>query len=554
MNDDISPEIAALLQETSVKVPSKDAVFRIPDPLPETQKPQKKNAGDKQEAAGVDLSLTKFAPVEAFFSDEKTSTLRDPAYYKTALSGENENAQKLHSLLSKYLACQDPKDRTVYRQQIINVYWEVLRSLAPKMGAGSVPPAKKLLMRFAIVLPALLTEEQKDLFSSVFMENVSGEPVYYLDEWFRGITLGNISLSATDEARPARKSGDASADTVKIMQLQNKNNGKLQNAFSLLAAKSGERTIAENDLASLVKQLSQHPVVDSIAPHGAPLSEAQKRLFADITEKLKALQKIDKEYAGFIAEYSEAKAVGNSLKQKLENAPETAEVNSADIMTEMNTIRQMAKMTVGRQGNHYPILTREYFHCIPRGMGTRENVVDMLAWVESVDPGAFCRVHRNTQNRIIPYVILVPTYGDSGFCWEPFDRYNRITSRGRIVVPMYPKNLQLAVLTAVADLRWQVAKEKASYYWMEEGLTGQYYQWISSQKLKGDLKDFFISDYILWMTKESEGVQRLDKEVRAIFWRFLPFPQEIKEKLKTRSLVYQELFQRDINRSMSDGY
>ena len=154
----------------------------------------------------------------------------------------------------------------------------------------------------------------------------------------------------------------------------------------------------------------------------------------------------------------------------------------------------------------------------------------------------------------MPYVILIPTYGDSGFCWEPFDRYNRITSRGRIAIPMYPKDLKIALLTAVADLRWQVAKEKASYYWMDEGLTGQYYQWIVSQKLKGDIKDFFINDYVLWMTKESEGVQKLDKEVRGIFWRHMPFSQELKDKLKTRSLVYQELYQRDINRSMSDGY
>ena len=32
------------------------------------------------------------------------------------------------------------------------------------------------------------------------------------------------------------------------------------------------------------------------------------------------------------------------------------------------------------------------------------------------------------------------------------------------------------------------------------------------------------------------------------------FNQEKKEELKKRSLVYQELYQRDINRSMSDGY
>jgi hypothetical protein len=56
------------------------------------------------------------------------------------------------------------------------------------------------------------------------------------------------------------------------------------------------------------------------------------------------------------------------------------------------------------------------------------------------------------------------------------------------------------------------------------------------------------------MTKESEAIQKLDKEVRGIFWRYLPFSQPIKEKLKGRSYIYQELYQRDVNRSLSDGY
>ena len=177
-----------------------------------------------------------------------------------------------------------------------------------------------------------------------------------------------------------------------------------------------------------------------------------------------------------------------------------------------------------------------------------------MAWVESIDPEAFCRTYKNRLNRIIPYVILLPTYGDSGMCWEPFDKFNRASSRGRIAIPMYPKNLQNAVLVGIADFRWQVAKEKASFYWMEEGITGNYYQWFQKMKMKGDVKDFFISDYITWITKESEGTQRLDKELRGIFWRHLPFSQPIKEKLKTRNFVYQELYQRDVNRAMSDGY
>jgi hypothetical protein len=56
------------------------------------------------------------------------------------------------------------------------------------------------------------------------------------------------------------------------------------------------------------------------------------------------------------------------------------------------------------------------------------------------------------------------------------------------------------------------------------------------------------------MTKESEGTQKLDKEIRGVFWRFMPFSQPVKEKLKGRSFAYQELYQRDLNRSMSDGY
>jgi hypothetical protein len=214
----------------------------------------------------------------------------------------------------------------------------------------------------------------------------------------------------------------------------------------------------------------------------------------------------------------------------------------------------MVKMTIGRQGNHFPILTGEYFRCSPNDIAYRENVISILTKIESIDPEAFCRSYRNRLNRIVPYVVLVPSYGDMGICWEPFDRFNRATSRGRIALPMYSKNLFIAVLSAVADLRWQVAKEKASYYWMEEGLTGNYYQWFQKMKLKADLKETFVDDYITWMTKESEAIQKLDKEVRGIFWRHIPFSQPIKDKLRDRSYTYQDLYQRDLNRAMSDGY
>lgn len=552
-DDELDPEIAALL-DTVEHNPRDLQDLSVGTTVSLDEEDEKVGNSRTNSISDVDLSIRAFKPITEFFSSTPHTIFDDPDYYKTALRGENESAQKLHNLLTKYLTCQDPKDRTVYRQQMVNVYWEFIRSLAPKMGNLSLPKCKRMLMRFGVVLPSLFTDEQKQTFSSAFVENRLGEPVYYLDEWFQEIVSGRIGISATDEARPTRRSGNAAEEASHLMQLKSKNSGKLQNSENLLTSKESQRAMVEAELVSRIEQICKHDVLVGLGNHKAPYSETQKRLFSEISERLRLLSKIDRELTNYLNEFKEAKSISDSLDVKLSSAPSTMEINSSDINTEVDTVRQMAKMTVGRQGNHFPIFTREYYHCMPKGTGFRENVVDTMAWIESVDPGAFCRIHKNVSNRIVPFVILIPTYGDRGFCWEPFDRYNRITSRGRIAVPMYPKDLRIALLTAVADLRWQVAKEKASYYWMEEGLTGQYYQWLVTQKLKGDVKDYFIEDYVLWMTKESEGVQRLDKEVRGIFWRHIPFSQEIKEKLKIRSLVYQELYQRDLNRAMSDGY
>lgn len=553
MNTELSPEIEALLAETAKK-PS----FTMPkiDEFDSTlgEGGNQRSSENKSSHLEVDLSRTGFKPITEFFSSELSPLFNNPNYYKTALAGENESSQRFHNVLSKYLTAKDPKDRSVFRQQLNNLYWELVRSIAPKTVSASINEEKKTLLRFGLVLPSLLTQEQKDTFASVISKNLSGEPVYYVDEWFRDIGTGRMSPSATDEARPTRKGGEGgSAEAQRLRQLIAKNDGKLQNAERMLSSKENERSMLEDEVKRKIDNFCEHPsMVDNI--HKGVLTENQKKIVPTITEDLKMLLKIDREIQLYLDEYIDSKSVGSSLAEKMQSLPEDVEVNTTDIMQEIDTVRQMAKMTVGRQGNHFPILTREFYHCMPRQTGFRENVIDLMAKIESIDPGAFCRVHKNSQNRIVPYVLLVPTYGDSGMCWEPFDRYNRVTSRGRIVVPMYPRNLEIALLTAVADLRWQVAKEKASYYWMEEGLTGQYYQWFYTQKLKGDVKEYFISDYILWMTKECEGVQRLEKEVRGVFWRHMPFSQEIKESLRKRSMIYQELYQRDLNRAMSDGY
>lgn len=502
---------------------------------------------EKRDPSQPDLTLTHFEKVEKFFSDTPHTLFDTAEFYKAVLKGEGENAQRLHTSLTKFLTTTDPKDRTVFRQQVESAYWNLVSDMVMKIASGKSSKEKQYAVRYGLVLPTLLTTEQKDMFAKVIDENKYCEAVYYLDEWFREIGIGKINPSATDEVKISKRD-----DNSRFNQLLEKAKGKLQTADNLLRAKSEEISRYEDSIKQQIDSMFSHDMLANFSNVKSPYSESQKQQIMQINERLKKLLNFDKELQNCISDYKEADADVRSLREKAD-ASGGITTNMSGAEGEFDTVKQMAKMTCGRKGNHFPILSREYFRSSSKELGTRENILREMKWLEDIDVQAYYRQYKNQLNRIPPFVILVPTYGDIGFCWEPFDRYNRVTSRGRIVIPMYPKSLKVSLLMATADLRWQVAKEKASYYWMEEGLTGNYYQWFQNQKLKGDIKEYFIQDYITWMIKESEGIQKLDKEVREVFWRYMPFSDPIKAKLKDRALVYQELCQRDLNRQMSDG-
>ena len=507
--------------------------------------------GEREAEAGsdVDLSRTTFPEIKKRLEPRPHRFFDDaPAYYKAALTDEGDIAHRVHSLLQKYLTVTNPKDRSIFRPQLISAYWEFLRGVARK-APGKLAEPKRFTLRFNLLHPGFVKPETKDYFASFVTENELNQPVHYVDEWLKAVGTGVVAASTTDEVKVARNN-----TKMKIKQFLEKANGKLEGSRTLLKAKTQQRREVEHALARYTEEATAHSPFGGLDGVSDVYGDGQRRAFNEIQNGIRELLKYDREMAVLIRDYSRAEEDVKILKGKaeLDSGEDVLDLQAVD--SEFDTIRQAAKMTVGRQGNHYPMLSKDYFQCGPNDVGFRENVLALLSRIESIDTEAFCRVHNNRINRIVPYIVLVPCYGDTGICWEPFDKRNRATSRGRVFIPMYPRNLYVAVLSAVADLRWQVAKEKASYYWMEEGLTGQYYQWYLAQKLKGDVKEFFVQDYILWMTKEAEGIQKLDKTVRGTFWRHMPFAQEIKDKLKTRSYVYQELCQRDLNRAMSDGY
>jgi len=481
--------------------------------------------------------------------EEPKHYFRNASYYQDALGGLGEIAKRLHSTLAQFLKADNPEDRSNYRSRLIPVYWDVAKQIA-QHAYGKLPDPKKLVLRFGVLLPTMLDKEQRLMIAQIIDGNERNEPIHYVDEWLARVARGDVNVSATDETK-ASSGGGAS----KLNRQLESARGKVEAQLELIRTRNSEMEGHEGRLAEIVKQLLDRETRPESNGQRGPYTEGQRALFSEISSELRSLSNQGREMG---RAYSELEKYQDTLaeleSQAAESGEDMSQVDAKASVEEMGTIRQMAKLCVGRQGNHFPLLYKQYFKGGLIGVATRENVHNILADVEYLDPSIFQRTFKQKTTRIVPNIILIPCYGDLGVCWEPFERYNRATSRGRLAVPMYPKELKSAVIAALGDLRWQVAKEKAAHYWMEEGLTGWYYQWFTEQKLKGDVKDQFIQDYILWITKESEGTQKLERDVRAIFWRYMPFPQELKDKLKNRGFVYSELYKKDQNRAMSDGY
>lgn len=556
MADEIDPEIAALIGGIEEYKPrgagAKGGAQAMPEPSFESLFGGMSVDGTAKQHGefDIDLSKTEIAPVKQFAEDPPNVFFNDPQYYQKALSNEGEEASRFHETLKRFLQASDPKERSLYRQQSIVTYWNLLARMMPRViGANPLQP-KQLMVRFGLALPTMVPTDKREILAKIIYKKNRPDPVYYLDEWLRNIALGNIGPSSTDEVRTAQND-----ERARFNNLMSKAVGKRDTAEAVLKARADERKTLEQMLRDRLDLVCQHTNMPGFMHVPAPYTDAQKKTIAEMMELFRKLGSVDKELISAASAFEVAASDVHSLKDKLGAlGDEGPSANLQLLSQEMDTVRQMTKMCIGRQGNHFPLLTKEYFHLNFNEIATRENILNELAWLESVDSQVYCRPYKNTLNRIEPFVVLLPCYGDTGICWEPFDRYNRHTSRSRLAVPMYPRKLRIALVTAIADMRWQAAKEKASHYWMQEGLTGQYYQWFLGQKLKGDVKSYFIEDYVTWVTKESEGIQKLDKNVRALFWRMMPFKQDIKEKLRDRSFAYQELYQRDINKTLSDGY
>ncbi len=505
---------------------------------------------EKGKEESVDLEIKKFEVPKHLFSDTPDPLFTTNDYYRTVLDGEDQESERFHKILNAFVKATDSQEKSTYRGQLTGAFANLGARFAAKICMPNFPKPKQFALRYGLVTPALITPEVRTLIGRIIQEKVTTEPIFYCDEWIRSVAVGAIKASAQDETQVAK----VDKESKSFQQIDNIE-ATIRSNKDLIQIKSQNLIDVERMLVALVQRLTEKEEHPRFPELNSPYTGVHKNIFSEISSTLSSLRNLNKDLEATFNDLGRNQDRLDNLKQSLgDEYVEQTSVDSEVLAAEYGNIRQMAKMCNGRQGNHIPVLMNPFIRNEEKNLGTRERVLTILHELESIDSELFMRTFKRETYRIVPYFILIPCYGDSGLCWEPFERNNRATSRGRLAVPMYPKDLKLAIVTALADFRWQIAKERAGHYWMEEGVTGGYFQYYTDNKLKGNIKELFIKDYILWIMKESEGIQKLEKEVRRVFWRHMPFGREIKDSLRNRGTVYMELCQTDVNRAKSDGY
>lgn len=459
----------------------------------------------------------------------------------------------------KFTTAVDKEDKAVYKVRLTSAFWQLYSDIAKKI-TPQMSKTKRLFIRYGILdLKYLSTEHQKMVLRQEFEAQDKEKTIYYVDEWLLAIARGEIKPSITDEAPKRRKPPGGGPDKSVAQQKYERISGSMEAERMNYKKLVGERKNLEESILSISNLISNHSN-DPLLEMPSTYNESQIEQLDKMGDIIRNLKKINKDMKiaenAYTSRFEECRELETELEIAGAGEQQLYDVDSQAIENEINAIRQMVKMCVGRQGNHFPILASAYLpkEADTENLNFKQTVDKKIGEVEKLDPSVFARTWKRQSNRISPYIILMPGYGNLGICWEPYDKYNKATSKGRIAIPIFTRSPILTISMAMGDFRWQTAKELASYHWMEEGLTGRYYEYINENKLKGDMKTMFVEDYILWLTKESQGVQKLHKDVRYLFWRFVPFPDDKKEELSMRGYYYEQLWKKEQVSRMSDGY
>ena len=257
---------------------------------------------------------------------------------------------------------------------------------------------------------------------------------------------------------------------------------------------------------------------------------------------------------------------GNNAKDESDNVQK--------VIYEINhRIATASSVCSGSTATSFPILTSLNMRgSISHYYVSKKKLESIVNSLRDVDFSVFYRetavMIGNTKElikeEIVPYFILLPSFGTKTMLWQELDGTNRRT-RGRIVVPiLFMGDMIPTMAHTFATFRWELNRTIMGGMWadpIEGGLTGAYFDYINTFKKNPKLsleakqkvverfksirnnRDRFADDYIQWVLYEKDGIMKLNNVVRDMFYRHIPFKKEIRERLENMP-AYTEIANR----------
>ena len=167
------------------------------------------------------------------------------------------------------------------------------------------------------------------------------------------------------------------------------------------------------------------------------------------------------------------------------------------------------------------------------------------------------------QKEVLPDIILMPVIGSRGIMWQENVGADR-ESPARMLFPiMSVLSLDDEIMDNVGRYRWEMCRKLQGVRWndiSEHSLTSEYYDYIQYYKknrnlsaavkekiksalsrAKGSYREVFVTDYVNWIKYESQGNFRVNKVVREIMSKYIPFTADIRYHLMENPL-YRSAF------------
>lgn len=265
--------------------------------------------------------------------------------------------------------------------------------------------------------------------------------------------------------------------------------------------------------------------------------------------------------------------------KRIEEFPPDIDSNEKRIEYEVkNFITSNSKLVSGSPMSYFAILTK-YHITAPKLKDlflTKEKISTALNRLLEIDFSAFYReiVYNDEKAKIFkefvminvyPHLILMPSVGNKAMFWQELEEPRKKNTPARIALPILcTGDLFSMIIEAVGAFRWEIQRLILGPDYNNVGvpsLTSEYIDYIQfyhknrdlteeqKEKIKAEFKNFrddrskFVHDYSIWIKYESQGILKLNKIVRNIMYRYVPFAKGIRENL-SKQPAYSEIHNR----------